>query len=180
MATLRIDVETWNGEGDFIMWQKSMKALLMRMKCLKAIVGSWPEGTSNEKQEEADEIAYGEIWLHLTPTVARPYSEIQGAKNLWKALEDDYLHATEPDEMALKGNLYGFKLIQGMSLEANIDKFNKIIQQLASCGTDVEDKDQTVILLNSLPEEMNYLKKMINLNKEKMTKKRLFEYLKEN
>ena len=128
MATLHVDMEPWNDSGDFIMWQRSMKALLMRLRCLKAVEGEWPEGTSNDRKMDAEEIAFGEIWLHLTQSVQRPLSNITSAKELWEALNKTYMVSEEPDEVALMSKLYSFKMIQGQSVEANLDRLNKVVQ----------------------------------------------------
>ncbi|KAJ9697302.1 hypothetical protein PVL29_009202 [Vitis rotundifolia] len=40
---------------------------------------------------------------------------------------------------------------EGKSIDENIDEFTKLVLDLESLGVKIEDEDQAVILLNSLP-----------------------------
>lgn len=37
MTSSKIDIEIWNAKGDFSLWSKKMKALLLQQKCAKAL-----------------------------------------------------------------------------------------------------------------------------------------------
>ena len=56
-----------------------------------------------------------------------------------------------PNRIHLKQKFFGFKMDEHKSLADNMDEFKKLIQDLESMSITMVDKDQAVILLNSLP-----------------------------
>jgi len=57
----------------------------------------------------------------------------------------------------LKQKLYTLKMTIGKLLEDHLDDFNKIILDLENIEITLEDEDQTLLLLRSLPNEFDNL-----------------------
>ena len=44
------------------------------------------------------------------------------------------------------------KMLEGMQVTEHLDKFNRIVLDLKGVGVDIDDEDQAMFLLHSLPE----------------------------
>ena len=60
------------------------------------------------------------------------------------------------NRLYLKQRLYSFKMQEGRSIEDQINEFNKIIDDLANVDVKIEDEDQAVTLLSSLPKSYEH------------------------
>ena len=65
----------------------------------------------------------------------------------------------------LKQKFFGFKMHEGKSIDENIDEFTKLVLDLESLGVRIEDEDQAVILLNSLPKVFDQLRDNLKYSK---------------
>ena len=66
----------------------------------------------------------------------------------------------------LKQKFFGFKMHEGKSIDENIDEFTKLVLDLESLGVRIEDEDQAVILLNSLPKVFDQLRDNLKYSKD--------------
>lgn len=84
---MRIDIDKFDGNGDFRIWRRKIRALLAQQRILKALDDPiiWPEETSEEQKNEVLETATGTIIFHLTNSIIRLVDgEDTPAKNLEK------------------------------------------------------------------------------------------------
>ncbi|XP_060667888.1 probable leucine-rich repeat receptor-like protein kinase At1g35710 [Ziziphus jujuba] len=87
----KIEVEIFNRKGDFLLWSKKMRAVLMQMKVARAIDGSFPADLLEGKRLEMDKIALSTIILHLSDSVLRKVDEVTTTSQMWNKLEQLYL-----------------------------------------------------------------------------------------
>ena len=66
----------------------------------------------------------------------------------------------------LKQKLFGFKMHEGKLIDENIDEYIKLILDLESLGVKIEDEDQAMILLNSLPKVFDQLRDNLKYSKD--------------
>ena len=76
MAT-KFEVEVFNGKGDYLLWKKKMRVVLVQQKVAKAIDKTYTAGTTEEKKAEIDEIALSSIILHLSDSVLRKVDTVK-------------------------------------------------------------------------------------------------------
>ena len=55
------------------------------------------------------------------------------------------------NRLCLKKQLYTMQMHEGESIHKHIDNFNQIVLSLKNIDVGVDDEDQTVLLLSSLP-----------------------------
>ena len=55
---------------------------------------------------------------------------------------------------------------EGKLIDENIDEFTKLVLDLESLGVRIEDEDQAVILLNSLPKVFDQLRDNLKYSKD--------------
>ncbi|KAL2480186.1 Integrase catalytic domain-containing protein [Abeliophyllum distichum] len=137
MSPNKFEVEVWSGNGDFSLWRKKMKAVLLQQRCAKAIDESWPEDLDDIKKQEMDEIAWSSIFLHLSDSVLR----------------------------------------QDLSLDVNLDRFSKIVKDLANCSEILSEDQKVVALLNSLSEKYKDIKNALEYGRENLTVDLIFNCL---
>ena len=77
MGVSKFEMERFNGKGDFGIWQKRMKVILVQQKVALALNGekSLPSSMSEAEKEKMLETAYSIIILYLSDNVLRQVSK---------------------------------------------------------------------------------------------------------
>ncbi|TXG72862.1 hypothetical protein EZV62_001441 [Acer yangbiense] len=102
-------------------------------------------------------MALGTIILNLFDNVLREVNEETTAYGVWNKLESLYMTKSLTNKIYLKERLFGFKMDPSKSLGQNLDEFKKMTIELANTGEKekLNDENEAIILLNSLPESFN-------------------------
>ena len=68
MGTSKVEIEKFDGKGDFSIWQKKMKAILIQQKCAKAITdpSEFPEMMKSFEKQDILELAHSLLTLNLS------------------------------------------------------------------------------------------------------------------
>ncbi|KAG8474865.1 hypothetical protein CXB51_031592 [Gossypium anomalum] len=91
MATIRFEIEKFDGETNFNLWQVRMMAILVQSGLKKVVTGKKPENLNKIEWEELDEKALSAIQLCLTNTVLQEVLMEKTSSALWKRLETLYV-----------------------------------------------------------------------------------------
>lgn len=169
MANTKVDVEMWNAKGDFNLWSKKMKALLMQQKCAKALDESWGEEVTQIRRTEQMETAWSTIFLHLSDNVIREVGDTTTAIDIWTKLESLYKTKTLPNKCYLWKQFFSFKFESNSDLETNLDRFNKLSQDLTNSGETLSSDQKSVALLSSLPDKYKELKNALEYGRISVT-----------
>ncbi|GLT72015.1 hypothetical protein SLA2020_439880 [Shorea laevis] len=129
-----------------------MRALLRQQGLAKILDGKAPSTSSSEKSVELEEKAHSSILLSLSDGVLREVADEETAAGLWKKLENLYMKKSLTNRLFLKQRLYTLKMEEGTPLGNHLDEFNKILMDLKNIDIQIDDEDQALILLCSLPE----------------------------
>ncbi|PON77883.1 hypothetical protein PanWU01x14_022370 [Parasponia andersonii] len=85
-------------------------------------------------------------------------------------LEKLYMRKSLMNRLYLKQRLYSFKMQEGKSIKDQMDEFNKIIDDLANVYVKIDDEDQAVKLLSSLPKSYeHFVDAMLYGREQKLT-----------
>ena len=92
MGTSKVEIEKFDGKGDFSMWKKKMKATLIQQKCAKAIAdpSEFPEVMKSSEKQENLELLYSLLILNLSNNVLRQVDEEDTTLKVWKKLDSLY------------------------------------------------------------------------------------------
>lgn len=69
------------------MWSQKMKAILIQMRCVRALNDSWPQNMNPARKTELEEVAWNTIFLQLSENVIRTIGETKISFELWTELE---------------------------------------------------------------------------------------------
>ena len=99
-----MEIEKFDGRGDFNMWRKKMKAILVQQKCVRALGGEkdFPETMSETEKEDLMEYAYSLLILNLSDNVLRQIDDEDTAAKVWLKLESLYMTKTLSNNIYLK------------------------------------------------------------------------------
>ena len=87
---MKIDIEKFDGTGDFRIWRRKIRALLAQQKLLKALEDSivWPSKFSEDQKNDLLETAIGTIIFHLSDSIIRLVDKEESPAQIWKKLDN--------------------------------------------------------------------------------------------
>ena len=97
------------------------------------------------------------IVLAVDPSLLYLIGDPEDPKDVWKKLQDQFQRKTWANKLALKRRLYALRLEDGEPVQDHIKSMTEIFSELAVVGDPVENEDQVVQLLASLPESFDML-----------------------
>ena len=110
----------------------------------------FPATITKFQPNEMKKMTYSTIFLHLSRSVTRECGDSKDPAVVWKKLDEFFLTKTLPNKIYLLKQIFAFKMDPNTELQDNLDMFNKLVQDLASCSIKFSDEQLAVILLNSL------------------------------
>jgi len=130
-----------------------MNAILTQHGLKKALLGKEkkPSEMKEETWAELDEKALTTIQLCLADEVLDEFSSEKTAAALWTKLQDHYLKKSLANRLILKQRLFLLRMQEGTPIKSHIAEFTSIINELDKIEVVVEDEDQALLLLCSLP-----------------------------
>ena len=171
MRSSKIEIEKFDGKGDFSMWKKKMKAVLVQQKYAKAISNpsKFPEVMKTSEKQEIMENAYNLLILNLVDNVLRQADKEDTTFKIWKKVESLYMEKSLSNKIYLKEQLFWFRMDLSKSLEENLDDFKKITVALANIEEKISNENLAIIILNSLPDMFKDLKSAIKYGRDSLS-----------
>ena len=153
MSLQKFEIEKFNGSNDFTLWKVKMQALLVQQGCAAALEGEGNLPATMEAAVKADILsrAHSTILLSLADEVLREVIGKTTAASLWKALEDKYQNKSLTIRLYQKQRLYNLRMTENTSVKEHVDNFNRIVLDLQAVDVKIDEEDQALILLCSLP-----------------------------
>ena len=104
MSRTKYDVEKFCGKGNFSLWQRQMKDLLIQQGVQKALLGKEKklEMMKDVEWVEMDEEAASVIRLNLGDEVIHNILEAKTAKEVWEKLEGLYMRKNLTNKLYVK------------------------------------------------------------------------------
>jgi hypothetical protein len=158
----------FDGTGNFGLWQRRVKDLLVQQGLVKALYGKTkkPEKMTDDECEELDMKAVSTIRLLLAEEVMYDVMEENSTAGIWLNLEKRYMSKSLTNKLHLKQKLYGLKMTEGADLRQHINTFKQIISDMLRIDIKFEDEDKAMMLLTSLPASYEHLVTTLLYGKE--------------
>ena len=92
MAIARVEIEKFDGKGDFALWKAKIKVLLGQQKSHKALFdpSELPTTLTTVQKEEMELNVYGTLILNLSDNIIRQVQEEETTHKVWKKLKSLY------------------------------------------------------------------------------------------
>jgi hypothetical protein len=167
MATAKFEIEKFDGQNSFSLWRIKMRALLRQQGLTKVLEPQEEKIGISAIDEivergELEEKAHSMILLSLSDGVLREVADEETTAGLWKKLESLYMKKSLTNRLFLKQRLYTLRMQEGTPLCDHLDYFNRIILDMKNIDIKVDDEDQALILLCSLPDSFdNFVNSML-------------------
>ncbi|MFQ6666254.1 hypothetical protein Gotur_032680 [Gossypium turneri] len=151
MAAIRFEIEKFDGETNFNLWQVRMMTILVQTSLKNVVTRKKPKNLNQTKWKELDEKALSAIQLCLANTILQEVLIEKTSSALWKRLETLYVTKSLANRLVLKQCLFTFRMNEGELLRDHISQFITLLNDLRSVEIYIDDKDQAMLLLYSLP-----------------------------
>ncbi|GJU68569.1 retrovirus-related pol polyprotein from transposon TNT 1-94 [Tanacetum coccineum] len=169
----KFDVEKFDGSNDFGLWRVKMRCLLIQHGW-EAALDPFPETMADAEKTAALKTdvykkAHSALLLCLDNKVLREVNKEDSAAGVWLKLETLYMTKSLANKLYLKKKLFTFYMDSGKKLSEHIDEFNKLIGDLANIDVDIDDEDQALMLLTSLPSSYDNFVETLLYGRESLT-----------
>ncbi|GKE81217.1 hypothetical protein Tco_1551217 [Tanacetum coccineum] len=136
----RFDIEKFDGNNDFGLWQIKMRALMVQQGC-DAALETLPADIKAGEKAALMKKAYSTLILCLGDRVLWKVTNETTAAGIWTKLTSMYMTKSLANRLYLKKKLYTYYMSPGTKLGDHIDEFNKLILDLANIDIEIEDED---------------------------------------
>ncbi|XP_042056455.1 uncharacterized protein LOC121801050 [Salvia splendens] len=143
-----------------------LKCILIQQKVFKAVDGSLPDDTPQEKLDEMNELARAAIVLNLSDFVIRKIDHIESASEMWKHLDTLFTETSMSSRMHLLENLFKFKLDLSKDIDDNVHRFQKLVQNIKRSGDKTIDEYTSIALINVMPDSYSDVKAVIKYGRD--------------
>ncbi|GJR61334.1 ribonuclease H-like domain-containing protein [Tanacetum coccineum] len=164
----RFDIEKFDEKNDFGLWQIKMRALMVQLGCDAALEALPADMEAGEKAALMKK-AYSTLILCLGDRVLREVTKETSTAGIWTKLTSLYMTKSLANRLYLKKKLYTYNMSPGTKLGDHIDEFNKLILDLANIDIEIEDEDQALMLLTSLPSSYKNFMETLFYGRESLT-----------
>jgi len=171
MSNPKSDIEKFDGKNDFILWKIKMEAHLRNLGLDEALKGEskMSESLTSDRKQEILKKAKNSIILSLSDQILRKVVKEPTTAGMWLKLESLYMTKTLPTRIYLKQKFYSFKMNDQKSIDENVDEFTKLVSDLENLDVKIDDEDQAIFLLNSLPKAYEQLCDTLKYGRETLT-----------
>ncbi|GKA12388.1 retrovirus-related pol polyprotein from transposon TNT 1-94 [Tanacetum coccineum] len=113
--------------------------------------------------------AHSALLLFLDNKVLREVNKESSVVGVWLKLKTLYMTKSLANKLYLKKKLFTFYMNSGKKLSEHIDEFKKLIGDLANIDVDIDDEDQALMLLTSLPSSYDNFVETLLYGRESLT-----------
>ncbi|GJT63917.1 retrovirus-related pol polyprotein from transposon TNT 1-94 [Tanacetum coccineum] len=169
----KFDVKKFDGSNDFGLWRVKMWCLLIQHGW-EAALDPFP-GTMTDANKtvalktDVYKKAHSALLLCLDNKVLREVNKEDLLRVVWLKLETLYMIKSLANKLYLKKKLFTFYLDSGKKLSERIDEFNKLVGDLANIDVEIDDEDQALMLLTSLPSSYDNFVETLLYGRESLT-----------
>ncbi|GJZ62217.1 hypothetical protein Tco_0618354 [Tanacetum coccineum] len=164
----RFDIEKFDGKNEFGLWQIKMRALMVQQGC-DAALETLPANMEAGEKAALMKKAYSTLILCLEDRVLQEVAKETAAARIWTKLTSLYMTKSLANRLYLKKKLYTYYMSPGTKLGDYIDEFNKLILDLVNIDIEIEDEDQALMLLTSLPSSYENFMETLLYERESLT-----------
>ncbi|KAG7552869.1 Zinc finger CCHC-type superfamily [Arabidopsis thaliana x Arabidopsis arenosa] len=183
-SRIRIEVEKFDGRGDYILWKTR---ILARFEILDLMEALKIEDEDVNKSVGIDEGKSDSVVLTLDLEEKKRKARIMiiqsiddqdlrkkimkedTAAGMFQVLDKLYITRSSTSRTYLQYKLCSFRMNDSQSIEENIDEFEKLVDDLSNAKVSISDEDQAIRLLISLPKRFDELRDVLTYGRTSLT-----------
>jgi hypothetical protein len=119
-------------------------------------VGEDPPEAGNEPERELER-AMSFIVMGITPSKLYLITSCKSAREAWTTLRGHFERSTMANKLRLKKKYFRLTMKEGTSLNEHLKNMKEITDSLSALGVTIDEEDQMITLLGSLPESYSTL-----------------------
>nr|GEV80652.1 retrovirus-related Pol polyprotein from transposon TNT 1-94 [Tanacetum cinerariifolium] len=177
----KFNVKKLDRSNDIGLWREKMWCLLIQHGWEVALDPFFGTMTDADKTATLKTDVYKKVHsaliLCLDNKVLREVNKEDSAAGVWLKLKTLYMTKSLANKLYLKKKLFNFYMDSGKKLSEHIDEFNKLIGDLAHIEVDIDDEDQALTLLTSLPSSYDNFVETLLYERESLTLEDVFSSL---
>nr|GEV66436.1 retrovirus-related Pol polyprotein from transposon TNT 1-94 [Tanacetum cinerariifolium] len=169
-----------NQGEEFLLCQILVVEVIVKMRCLliqhgwEAALDPFPETMTDADKTttlktDVYKKAHSALLLCLDNKLLQEVNKEDSTTGVWLKLETLYMTKSLANKLYLKKKLFTFYMHSGKKLFEHIDEFNKLIGDLANIDVNIDDEDQPLMLLTSLPSSYDNFVETLLYGKESLT-----------
>ena len=153
--TMKILIKSLNGLN-YATWKVQCEMALIKEEPRNIVTGN--ENAPEDQGGQAKHLLQRDctlatIVLSVDPTLLYiPGTDPENPAVVWKKLTDQFQRKTWVNKLVLQRKLYNLKLKDGQSMQKHVRMLTKIFDELSIIGDLLDEENQVVHLLASLPE----------------------------
>ncbi|PON70119.1 hypothetical protein PanWU01x14_082940 [Parasponia andersonii] len=152
LIPVRVDVEKFDRNINFGLWQIQIKDLLIQSRLHKILKGkeaykgknSEKSNISDEDKDDLDERAVNTIRMFLAKNILINVLRITTTKDLWRKLGELYQAKRISNRVYLKEQFYTLRMNEDTKISEYLNILNGIISELETIGVKIENEDKTL------------------------------------
>ena len=110
--------------GNFKLWQRRVKDMLVQQGLVKAFSGKQPKAMNVMEWKDSEMRAVSTISMCLVDEMMYDVMDEESLTAIWLKLENRYMSKSLTNKLLLKKKLYGLKMVEGLTLYQHINVFN--------------------------------------------------------
>ena len=169
ITNVKVDVEKFDGQNNFGLWQSDMKDPLYMLDLDLVLKETKLDDTHERDWERLNIKTCGLICSYLAKDQRYTFLQETFTCSLLKALKNKYMKKSNENRLYLLKRLFCFQLKSSMSISSHINEFNKLIANLLNLDEAFKDECKAMLLIGSLPNELNHLCITLIHGKEKLS-----------
>ncbi|KAG7557534.1 Zinc finger CCHC-type [Arabidopsis suecica] len=168
----RIEVEKFDGRGDYILWKTRILARFEILDLMEALKIEEEDGNKSvgtgleEKKRKARSMIIQSI---ENQDLRKKIMKEDTAAGMFQVLDKLYITRSSTSRTYLQYKLCSFRMNESQFIEENIDEFERLVDDLSNAKVSISDEDQVIRLLISLPKRFDDLRDVLTYGRTSLT-----------
>ena len=142
--------------ANWMTWKFQMKHLLLAKDLWEVVDGTKvlaedAAAAVRAKFKKKSQKAFSTIVLGISTSQLYLVTSCERPREAWEALHNHYERDTLANKLFLKKQYFRMEMKEGTSVEKHLKHMKELTDRLAAIGAPIEEEDQVVTLLGSLP-----------------------------
>ena len=138
---------TWKFQMEHLLKAKGLWGMLMETETLAADANAAAQAEFTRRREKA----FSMLVLNVSTPQLYLITSCQTPKEAWTTLKAHFERDTLANKLFLKKKYFRCEMKEGESLTDHLKQMKELTDQLSAIGSVIEEEDQIVTLLGSLP-----------------------------